>query len=648
MKKKLISLVTVGALMIGGLAVLSACGKKENQSNNETPSSVPAPSSDSGTPAKYAVSVKIANEDKDNVTVSGLKDEYAAGETVTFNVTVTASGKRISAVRVNNEKINANADGSYSFTMPAEEVEIRIVLADVVEPVLEVSYTGQPLVGQTLTISASIDSVATSEFTVAAKSGADLVTINGKQVTLKAAGSAVLEISASKDGFNLKKELALTISVPESSLGTNITYDDHAPASGIESSANEQRGKIITCAVDGGSISSLTYNAANDLYTMSYGNGWAFWSDQLFFSLPYSSAGETYHLRWDVNSDAAGIITISGQRVNLQNGDNHIAIDVTQGTGALISIQLGIMEGEEHVLLNGAQLKFSSFRLYDANSANKYHLVTFKNGTEVLKEIYVREGQPVVAPSVTAPSGYSFVGFYEGENEFSASAAITAAHTYTAKIVEMSAETTKHVTIKIGSETIAVIDVMQGYALSVPETVNYGFGRHLVGLYRDAAFAQAYDMNAKVESDLVLYAKTRIQYDATFTNTGDLGYSIPNDWISYADDGAITLTFNGWGAGEKWYVQANFDANSFPRGDAGKTYTISFTYSINQEGAGAQIYDGNTIDNVGLETGNNKTASLTYQGGVLNNGYKLTFELGNTPLNQQVIFTLHNISLSVA
>ena len=648
MKKKLLSIVTLSALLVGGLSVLAACGKGNNQSQGGDTPSIPSPSDGSGVQTKYAVSVKISNEDKDNVTVSGLQDEYAAGETVSFTVTVTASGKKISAVRVNNEKISANADGSYSFVMPAQETEIRIVLADVVEPVLEASYTGQPLVGETLTISAKIDSVSTDDFTVSAKSGASLVTIDGKQVTLNAAGNVVLEISATKDGFNLKKELALTISVPESSLGTNITYDDHAPASGIESSANEQRGKIITCAVDGGSISSLTYNASNDQYTMSYGNGWAFWSDQLFFSLPYSVAGETYHLRWDVNSDAAGTITISGQRVALQNGDNHIAIDVTQGTGALISIQLGIMEGEEHIMLNGAQLKFSSFRLYDADSTHKYHLVTFKNGTEVLKEIYVREGKTVVAPSVTAPTGFSFVGFYEGENEFNSAAAITSAHTYTAKIVEMSAETTKHVTIKIGSDTIAVVDVMQGYALTLPESIDYGFGRHLVGLYRDASFAQAYDMNAKVESDLVLFAKTRIQYDATFTNTGDLGYSIPNDWISYSDDGAITLTFNGWGAADKWYVQANFDSNSFPRGEAGKTYTITFTYSINQEGAGAQIYDGNTIDNLGLDSGNNKTGSLSYQGGTLNNGYKFSFELGSTPLNEQVVFTLHNITLTVA
>ena len=635
MKKKLISVVALSALLMGGLTALAACGAKGNPSSEQ-----------GGTSQNVTNKYTVTYTASDDYNVSGLKESYDAGEKVTFTVTVTNSEKRLSGVRQNGNEVEKNANGEFEFTMPEEDVRLRIALADA--PVLDASYTGQPLVGQTITFVATIDRVAVDDFTLAAKSGANLVTISGKQVTLNAAGNAVIEVSASKDGFSLKKEVAILISETEASLGTNITYDDHAPTAGIESNANEQRGKIITCAVDGGSISSLTYNATNDQYTMVYTNGWAFWSDQLFYSLPYSEVGETYRLRWDVYSDAAGTITISGQRVNLLEGNNYVSLDITQGTGALISIQFGIMEGENHVLLEGTQLKFSSFRLYDADATHKYHKVTFKNGSDVLKEIYVREGKTVIAPAVTAPTGYSFVGFYEGDNELTASTIINGEHTYTAKIIEMSAETTKHVTIKSGAETIAVVDVLQGYSLVIPDTVKFGFGRHLVGLYRDAGFAQAFDMNTKIDGDLTLYAKTRIQYDATFTNTGDLGYSIPSDWISYGDDGAITLTFNGWGASDRWYIQANFDSNSFPAGEAGKTYTISFTYSMNQEGAGFQIYDGSSIGSDNFAVGTRQTASISYAGGTLNSGYKLTFELGSTPLNEQVVFTLHDISLTVA
>lgn len=635
MKKKLISVVAISALLMGGLTALAACGAKGGPSSEQ-----------GGTSQTITGKYTVSYTDSADYTVAGLKEAYDAGEKVTFTVTVTNSEKRLSGVKQNGTDVEKNANGEYEFTMPEEDVRLRIALAEA--PVLDASFTGQPLVGQTITFVATVDRVAIDDFTLAVKSGANLVTVNGKQVTLNAAGNAVIEVSASKDGFSLKKEVSILISETEASLGTNITYDDHAPAAGIESNANEQRGKIITCAVDGGSISSLTYNATTDQYTMVYTNGWAFWSDQLFYSLPYSEAGETYRLRWDVYSDAAGTITISGQRVNLLEGNNYVSLDITQGTGALISIQFGIMEGENHVVLEGTQLKFSSFRLYDADATHKYHKVTFKNGTDVLKEIYVREGKTVLAPAVTAPSGYSFVGFYEGENELTAATVINAEHTYTAKIIEMSAETTKHVTIKSGTETIAVVDVLQGYSLVIPDTVKFGFGRHLVGLYRDASFAQAFDMNTKIDGDLTLYAKTRIQYDATFTNTGDLGYSIPSDWISYGDDGAITLTFNGWGASDRWYIQANFDSNSFPVGETGKTYTISFTYSMNQEGAGFQIYDGSSIGSDNFVVGTRQTASISYAGGTLNSGYKLTFELGSTPLNEQVVFTLHDINLTVA
>ena len=209
------------------------------------------------------------------------------------------------------------------------------------------------------------------------------------------------------------------------------------------------RGKIITCGVDGGTISSLTYNASKDEYTMNYSNGWQFWSVQLFFDLPYAEQGDTYHFAWDVNSDVAGQMTISGHAVDLQQGDNYINFDVTQGSGALISIQFGVNGGTN---LGGEVLKFSPFRLYDADAAHKYHHVTFVNGTETLKDIYVRDGKTVVAPEVTVTGNYLFQGFFEGTTPYQTGLAVTKDYAFVASIVEKSAENTKHVTIKLGSK----------------------------------------------------------------------------------------------------------------------------------------------------------------------------------------------------
>ena len=120
---------------------------------------------------------------------------------------------------------------------------------------------------------------------------------------------------------------------------------------------------------------------------------------------------------------------------------------------------------------------------------------------------------------------------------------------------------------------------------------------------------------------------------------------IPAEWITYNDDGSITLKFKGWGHSDKWHIQANF-TDSMIRGQAGEFYQISFTYSINQEGAGAQVYDGNTLDNTGLDVGSNRSATLTYEGGPHVGDFKLTFEFGSIDLDADVEFTLHTISIA--
>ena len=633
MKKKLLSLVTVSALLMGGLTALVACGGKTNPSGGDQSSQQQS--------GKFPVTAKA----DEGCTISGLKEEYEVGEEVKFTVTLTDTSKEVSAVRVNGEKITAGADGSYSFTMPADEVTIRVTLAEIAQPVLSISMNGRAMVGQTVTISAKIDEIATNDFTVTAKTGADLVTITGNSILCKAAGSVVLEVSATKGTFNLKKELGFSIYPDESTLGTNICYDDHNPQAGIESSTKSSRGTIITCGVDGGSIESLVYNKANNEYTMNYVNGWEFWSVQLFFDLPYAQAGDTYHFAWDLTSDVAGKMTVSGHVLDLQEGSNYFTFDVTQGSGALLSIQLGVNPNGDNNLA-GSQLKFSPFRLYDADPAHKYHHVLFKNGDEVLKDIYVRDGQTVAAPNFNPGGNYFYGGFYDGTTPYTSTMAITKDCTFVANLVEKTAENTAHVTIKTSTKTLKTIDVLKNSPMILPDDLDIGFGRKIIGYYKDASFTQAVSLDDPVTGDFDLYLKTRIEYDATYAHDAGLGYSIPNDWISYSNDGAVTLTFNGWGS-TSWHIQANFD-KSVPVGESGKTYTITFTYSINVEGAGYQIYDGSSIGAGSFELGERKVGSVQYEGETLSKNRKLTFELGAVALDAAAVFTLHDIQLTVA
>ena len=633
MKKKLISIVTISALLMGGLTALVACGSKpSNQSGNQ---------SSQASSEKHTVSYTASAD----FTITGLKESYDAGEKVTFTVTVNDSSKELTNVRANGEAVEKNANGEYEFTMPNEDVRLRITVSEIAVPVLAVSFSGRAMVGETLTLNATIDEVATTAFAVTAKVGADLVTINGNSVTCNAAGSVVLEVTATKDTYNLKKEVSFSIYPSEASLGTNICYDDHNPMPGIEGSTKSNRGTLITCGVDGGSIESISYNKANDEYTMNYVNGWEFWSVQLFFDLPYSQVGDVYHFAWDITSDVAGKMTVSGHVLDLQKGSNYFTFDLTQGNGALLSIQLGVNPNGDNNL-TGSQLKFSPFRLYDADPTHHYHHVQFLNGTEVLKDIYVRDGQTVVAPNFNPGGNYFYGGFYDGTTPYVSTSPITKDCTFVANLVEKTAENTAHVTIKTATKTLTTIDVLKNSPMILPTDLDVGFGRRIIGYYKDAAFTQTVSLDDPVTGDFDLYLKTRIEYDATYADSQDLGYSFPNDWFTYGNDGSVTVSFNGWGR-TSWHLQANFD-KSVPIGETGKTYTITFTYSINVEGAGYQIYDGSGIGAGSFEIGERKVASIEYQGGTLTKNRKLTFELGATAVDVPVVFTLHDIQLTVA
>lgn len=631
MKKKLISLVTVSALMVGGLATLVACGKPNNPSGDQT-------SQNEG--AKFSVSYKAG----EGYTIEGLKESYAEGETVTFKVTVTDNTKQISAVRVAGSKISPDANGQYSFVMPGEDVRISVTLTDADSVSLSAFYSGNPMVGETLTITTKIDFAENNEFTVTAKTGATLVQINGHEVKLLAVGEVVLEITASKNGETLKTELKINIFENEAGLGQNIACVNEQIKNGAESLANDNPGSIIYWAGDGGSVSSFTYNAAKDEFDVRYSMGWAFYGVQIFYSLPYAEVNDNYKVRWEITSDAAGTITINSNRVTLNQGSTLVGLDITQGNGATISLQMGYHDGSDHPLETGSHLTFKPIRIYDTDTTHKYNRVQFSLEGETLKDIYVRNGKTVSAPEVQIPEGKIFTGFFDGETKYDEGVAPTKDTIYVAKFVNKTEENTAVATLMLGDKELTKVDVYKGNKIIIPTGLNYGFGQQLKSLYKDAAFTQPFDLNSAINEDVVLYVKTQIIYESTYVNDGGLGYKIPSEWTTLNDDGSITLKFKGWGSDQRWHIQANF-TDSLIRGSLGETYTITFTYSINVEGAGAQVYDGNTLDSANLEVGNNLEASVSYEGGAHEGDFKLTFELGGIALDADVVFTLHTISI---
>lgn len=114
MKKRLLIALTICILVAVLAATLVACDDSTTQSTAPKAYSVQAPPT------------------SDIYTVSGLPAEAAAGDTVTFTVTLTApDDSLIEEVILHptfelDSTLEGNADGEYSFVMPASPVEIII------------------------------------------------------------------------------------------------------------------------------------------------------------------------------------------------------------------------------------------------------------------------------------------------------------------------------------------------------------------------------------------------------------------------------------------------------------------------------------------------------------------------------------------
>lgn len=83
-------------------------------------------SSDEEEETYYSVIAKQGN----GYEVSGLKEKYTSGSSVTFNVKVTDSSKVIDKVYVNDDVVYPISGNQYKFTMPSNDVIIDVSLKD--------------------------------------------------------------------------------------------------------------------------------------------------------------------------------------------------------------------------------------------------------------------------------------------------------------------------------------------------------------------------------------------------------------------------------------------------------------------------------------------------------------------------------------
>lgn len=403
----------------------------------------------------------------------------------------------------------------------------------------------------------------------------------------------------------------------------DIAYADDT--FGFGGAGDAGTGKFVYWAGDGGTVSA--HSKTDGVYSLTYASAGQWYGIQAFYKLPYAESGDTYKVSWSMNSDVAGDITINDTVHTLVAGDNVVNFDVAQGVGNTISLQLGASKTSSK--LAGSSFKFSVPVVYDTTANAKYNEVKFVSGTTTVKDIQVKNGKMVSAPADPTPeTGYLFDGWFNGTAEFDATAAVNAAATYTAKFVSESEATKYTVTFMNGTESMGTLQVIKGKKIVVP-SLAYPFGNTAMGWYKEAALTNAWNLDTDtVTADVTLYVKLKVTPSATFMNTGDTGYKIPDANLTNNDDGSLKVSgFAGWGQAA-WVVQVNFAP--VPATDATKTYTVAFKYKINAAGADVQVYDGATIGTaVTMAVATDWTdAAITFTGHVCTSASKLTFELG--------------------
>ena len=492
---------------------------------------------------------------------------------------------------------------------------------------------------------------------VLASSVLALTSCGGTPATSSPASTPASETSSTSASTPSSTPVSQPVSTPASSEATptkptlegrDVVYIEGLKSGG-EANAVDDGGFLYAWCGDGGSIESfekgrdgsynLTYSACGTPSTI-----WGWYSVQIFYNLPYAELGDVYKGFINLNSDAAGDITVNGKKVSLVVGDNYIEFDNTQTVGkATLSIQLGVTDGTDASTLAGYMLKIKELEIHDA--VNTYHEVKFTNGNELVKDIDVRSGKLVSAPKLALPQDKVLTGWFENEVRFDATAPVTADHSYAAKVVNKADATLYTVTYKFGDTVIGTEEVVEGSPAEASPEAPYGY--ELVGVYSDAELTTPYT-NGEIIAATTLYVKLRVKmttyrHDSAFSEGQEITHGENGEWI---------LTYPSPLYDQAWHIQANFA--QVPH-EAGKMYQFSTEYKLSSSNKGSyQLYDKGTVSGTSGELVSSTEwtkVEFIYAGSDVTDSNYFTFELGlvRAPEGEEnVVFQVRNVKVEEA
>lgn len=211
------------------------------------------------------------------------------------------------------------------------------------------------------------------------------------------------------------------------------------------------------------------------------------------------------------------------------------------------------------------------------------YTVTFKNGNDTIKTITVKEGESLTEadiPTVSAPEGKEFDGWFIGETKVEAGYAPTADVTAEAKFSDAVIPTVEYtVTFKNGDEVVSTVTVEENSVLTAKDipSVTAPTGKKFDGWYVGESKVEAgyvvtdnITVEAKFVDDIVTVTFV-VNDEVVATVTVNRGETLANAMGLPSDPTPDNLyTFDGWFNGE-----IELDESAPVTGDV--TYTAKFT-----------------------------------------------------------------------
>lgn len=358
------------------------------------------------------------NQETTTVTLSETALELATGESSRLVATVSTGEKATwttsddSVVTVSDGRIKAVGAGTATITASVGDVKATCTVTVVKVEITLDKATATVERGQTLTLNAKCSKEGTLKWT---SSDDSVLTVKDGVVTAKEEGTATVTVVYGNS--NSKAQCEITV------VWTSKPSDYEALINGEETKeCLNNVGKFVEWHDQNWCGSSVTVTQAeymNGGVHISYsGVTESCWFGmQLFYKNESNKAGNNYEVSFDIESAVEGDITVNGTVVHLKKGNNSVKVYYTEGSGASLSIQMGV-NGGDVIAENQIVLKNLTFADYTPEklaaptefSIGASRVVTVKdnNGDKVsaYQLIFKKDGK--IANKVSLQSGESF------------------------------------------------------------------------------------------------------------------------------------------------------------------------------------------------------------------------------------------------